>query len=366
MKRLRNLNMTRDYAEDLRLFRSRQSRAGLVVLAMVYLFLPVVVNDDFWLGVLNAAGIAAVGAVGLNLLTGYTGQISLGHAFFLGCGAYTVVYVGGTRDLPVYVWLPAAAVVGGLIGGLVGPFALRLRGNYLAVVSLGLVFLGLHVFDNWESVTGGNQGASVAAAMDVGALDFRQLSLFGRDYDFHQSFFWFVWFVVAVVLLLAKNIVRSRPGRAMQAIRDRDVAAEVIGVSLARYKIGAFVLSSALAAMAGALFGVYQQFVEPDSSFGLTVSIQYVAMIIVGGVGTLFGSVLGAIFVGAVPRLVGEYSASIPFVDEAGSGSGLTVFQLNQIIFGVLIILFLIFEPRGLAAVWLRVKAYFRAWPFSY
>jgi branched-chain amino acid transport system permease protein len=152
----------------------------------------------------------------------------------------------------------------------------------------------------------------------------------------------------------------------MQAVRDRDVAAEVIGVSLARYKIGAFVLSSALAAMAGALFGVYQQYVEPDSSFGLTVSIQYVAMIIVGGIGTLFGSVLGAVFVGAVPKLVSEYSGSIPFVDEAGTGTGLTVFQLNQVIFGVLIITFLIFEPRGLAAVWLRVKAYFRAWPFSY
>ena len=363
---LRNLNMTRDYAEDLRLFRSRQSRAGLVLLALVYVLLPTRVDDVFWMDVLNFAGIAAVGAVGLNLLTGYTGQISLGHAFFLGCGAYTAVYVGGTRDLPLYVWLPAAAVVGGLIGGLVGPFALRLRGNYLAVVSLGLVFLGLHVFDNWESVTGGNQGASVTAALEVGPLDFRGLSVFGRDYDFQHSFFWLVWFVVGVVLVLAKNIVRSRPGRAMQAVRDRDVAAEVIGVSLARYKIGAFVLSSALAAMAGALFGVYQQYVEPDSSFGLTVSIQYVAMIIVGGIGTLFGSVLGAVFVGAVPKLVSEYSGSIPFVDEAGTGTGLTVFQLNQVIFGVLIITFLIFEPRGLAAVWLRLKAYLKSWPFSY
>jgi branched-chain amino acid transport system permease protein len=365
VRRLRNLNMTRDYAEDLRLFRSRQSRAGLVVLALAWVFLPVVVNDDFWLSVLDYAGIAAIGAVGLNLLTGYTGQVSLGHAFFIACGSYTAVYIGAQQGLPLPVWLAVAAAVGGLIGGVVGPFALRLRGNYLAVISLGLVFLGQHVFENWESVTGGPGGTAVTAPMKLGSLDLTALSLFGRDFTRNQGFFWLTWLLVAVALVLAKNIVRSRPGRAMQAVRDRDVAAEVIGVSLARYKVGAFVLSSALAAVAGGLFGAYQQFVQPDG-FSLFLSIQYIAMIIVGGVGTLFGAVLGAVFVGAVPQLVSKYSGSIPFVDESGSGAGLTVFQLNQVIFGVLIVLFLVIEPRGLAAVWLRLKAYFRAWPFSY
>ncbi|MDQ3757155.1 MAG: branched-chain amino acid ABC transporter permease [Actinomycetota bacterium] len=362
---MRNHRLTRDYAEDLRLFRTRQSQAGLVALLALWLFLPLVVDDDFWLSVLNYAGIAAVGAIGLNLLTGFTGQVSLGHAFFIACGSYTAVFLGAQKGQPLLVWLAVAAVVGGVIGGIVGPFALRLRGNYLAVISLGLVFLGQHAFENWESVTGGPGGTPVAAPLEIGPLDFGALDLFGADYTRNQSFFWLTWAIVILMLMVAKNIVRTRPGRAMQAVRDRDVAAEVIGVSLARYKVGAFVLSSAMAAVGGALFGAYQQFVQPDS-FGLFLSIQFIAMIIVGGIGTLFGSVLGAVFVGAVPQLVSKYSGSIPFVDEGGGGEGLSVFQLNQVIFGVLIVVFLVLEPRGLAAVWLRVKAYFRAWPFSY
>ncbi len=363
--RLRNLNMTREYADDLKLFRTRQSKAAYLGLAALAVLFPVLVTDDFWLSVLVYSGIYALGAIGLNLLSGYTGQVSLGHAFFMACGAYTALLLGTKQELPLLVWLPAAAIVGGLVGAVVGPFALRLRGNYLAVISLGLVFLGRHVFENWESLTGGPGGTSFAGSVSIGPLDFNGLELAGRTYTRNQSFFWLTWALVAVALVLAKNIVRSRPGRAMQAVRDRDVAAQVIGVSLGRYKVGAFVVSSALAAVAGALFGAYQQFIAPDS-FDLFLSIQFVFMIIVGGIGTLFGSVIGALFAAAIPAVVSEYSAGIPFIEQQAGGGGVTVFQLNRILFGVLIIFFLVIEPRGLAAVWLRVKAYFRAWPFSY
>ncbi|MDQ1439144.1 MAG: branched-chain amino acid transport system permease protein [Acidimicrobiaceae bacterium] len=367
MPRLRNLNMTLRYEDDLKLFKSRQSRLAMVALAVVAIALPLSITDDFWLSVLNYAGITAVGAIGLNLLTGYTGQVSLGHAFFLGVGAYSAVFFGGTHQWPLPLWLLACAVMGGLIGAVVGPFALRLRGNYLAVVSLGLVFLGIHVFTNWDSVTGGPGGTSVAAPLKLGPINFGKLEVGNYAYTRNQGFFLLVWAIVAISALFAKNIVRTRPGRAMQAVRDRDVAAEVIGVSLARYKVGAFVISSALAAVAGGLFGAYQQFVTPES-WNLFLSIQYIAIIIVGGVGTIFGSILGAMFIGAAPQIVDKFSGSIPLVSRSPGGSGfhLTVFQLNQVIFGVLIVLFLVLEPRGLAAVWLRLKAYFRAWPFSY
>lgn len=366
--RLRNLNMTLDYKDDLRLFKSRWTRAGVLFLLVFMFVFPLSYTNDFWLHVLNAAGIVAIGAIGLNLLTGFAGQVSLGHAFFVGVGAYCAVYFGGDKGWPLPLWLLAALVVGGVIGGVVGPFALRLRGNYLAVVSLALVFLGIHIFKNWESVTGGPGGTAVTPPLTLGPLDFTKLELFGQTYTRDQSFFVLVWPLVAVVALLAKNIVRTRPGRAMQAVRDRDVAAEVIGVSLARYKIGAFVLSSALASMAGALFGAFQQFVTPENSFNLEISIIYIAVIIVGGVGTIFGSILGAIFVGGVPEIISRYSDSIPFVSSSAGGDGftLTVFQLNRIIFGILIVLFLVLEPHGMAAVWLRIKAYFKAWPFSY
>jgi branched-chain amino acid transport system permease protein len=359
-------NMTRRYEDELRLFRTRSAKVGLALMIAGFVLLPQIVTDDFWLSILNYGGIAAIGAIGLNLLTGYTGQVSLGHAFFLGCGAYFAAQVGGELNLPLPLWLLGAAVFGGLLGAVVGPFALRLRGNYLAIVTLGLVFLGEHIFRNADSITGGNSGTSVNAPTNIGLFEIQDASILGTAWSPNQAWFWVIWGLVAIVALLAKNIVRTRPGRAIQAVRDRDVAAEVIGVRLGSYKVGAFALSSALAAMAGALYGSYQQFVSPEE-WSLFLSIQYIAIIIVGGVGTIFGSILGALFLGGLPALIEKYSGSIPGVQTSAGDSGfISVFSFNQAIFGLLIVAFLVFEPRGLAAIWLRVKAYFKAWPFSY
>ena len=359
-------NMTRRYEDELRLFRSRSAKVGLALMLIVFIALPQVVTDDFPLSILNYAGIAAIGAIGLNLLTGYTGQVSLGHAFFLGCGAYVAAQAGGELNLPLPLWLLAAAAFGGLVGALIGPFALRLRGNYLAIVTLGLVFLGEHLFRNLRGITGGSSGTSVDAPTHAGFCNVQECEVLGTLWSANQAWFWVIWALVALVALLAKNIVRTRPGRALQAVRDRDVAAEVIGVRLGTYKVGAFALSSALAAMGGALFGAYQQFVSPEE-WSLFLSIQYIAIIIIGGVGTIFGSILGALFLGGLPRIIERYSESIPGVQASASDSGfISVSAFNQAIFGLLIIAFLIFEPRGLAAIWLRIKAYFKAWPFSY
>jgi branched-chain amino acid transport system permease protein len=363
--RLRNRRISVRYEDELRLFRSRQMLVGLGGLAVLFLIAPFYLSD-FWLSVLGYAGIAAIGAIGLNLLTGYTGQVSLGHAAFLGLGAYATGYFGTDLGLPLPLWLAAAAICGGLLGGLIGPLALRLRGLYLVIITLGLVFLAEHVFRNWTDLTGGATGRPTDAPASLGIVDFNELSILGTDFTREQSYFWLIWGLVGICALLAKNIVRTRPGRAMQAIRDRDIAAEVIGVSLTRYKVGAFVVSSALAAMAGALFAAFQQYVSP-TEWSLLLSIQYLAIIIVGGLGTIFGAILGALFVGSLPRVIEEFSDSIPGVATTAGGDGvITVFALNQVIFGLLIIVFLILEPRGLAAMWLRIKAYFQGWPFSY
>jgi branched-chain amino acid transport system permease protein len=359
-------NLVQDYRQDLRLFGTPTARVGLVVMLLVLVMLPMVIQDDFWLSVLIYVGITAVGAIGLNLLTGYCGQISLGHSFFIGAGAYITGWLGGDLGLPLVLWLPLAAVTGGLLGAVVGPFALRLRGHYLAIVTLGLVFIGEHLWRNLKGLTGGNSGTSVNAGISLGPVDFNRLTLAGEVYSRNQGFFWLVWALVAVIALLAKNLVRTRPGRALQAVRDRDQAAEVIGVRAGRYKIGAFVVSSAIASVAGALFGAYQQFVSPDE-WNLLLSIQYIAIVIVGGLGTVFGSILGAIFVGALPALIDRFADAIPGVQTSVGGEGfISVFALNQAIFGILIVLFLVFEPRGLAGIWLRIKAYFKSWPFSY
>ena len=247
--------LTRRYEDELRLFRSPWQKGGLVALVLLWALTPYLMTDDFWLSVLDYAGIAAIGAIGLNLLTGYAGQVSLGHAAFIGLGAYTAGYLGSEHDLPFLVWLPGAALMGAFIGAVIGPFALRLRGNYLAIVTLGLVFLADHVFRNMRDVTGGNSGRSVEATAAIGPVDFADLSFGGENFSLNQGYFWLIWGLVGIVALLAKNIVRTRPGRALQAVRDRDVAAEVIGVSLGRTKVWAFAISSALAAMAGSLLG---------------------------------------------------------------------------------------------------------------
>jgi branched-chain amino acid transport system permease protein len=361
------------YADDLRLFRrSRWLQGGVVALVVLYLVAPAMLSE-FQLDVGNRVAIVAIGAIGLNLLTGYTGQVSLGHAFFVGVGAYLCAWAGTTHGLPLLVWLPLAAVAGGVLGGIIGPFALRLRGHYLAIVTLGLLFVGDYAFKNWRSVTGGTAGISVTSPVKLGPLDFTDLHVGSTVYTRNQSLFFLLWGVLAVVLLLARNLVRTRPGRAMQAVRDRDVAAEVIGVDIRRYKVGAFAISSLLAALAGGLYAVVQQHISPDDfggSFGLFLSIQFIAVIIVGGIGTLYGSVLGALVVGALPRLIENLGTNVdlPFVsgDKGGSTGYLSIFSLNQMLFGVLIVAFLLFEPRGLAALWQRIKHYVQQWPFSY
>jgi branched-chain amino acid transport system permease protein len=368
LPRLANREMARSQADAVRLFPTRWSRNLTLAAVVGVAACPLVVSSDFWLSVLLFVGATAIGALGLNLLTGFTGQVSLGHAFFLGLGAYTACYLGNPSDgqpagrgLPLLVWLPAAAVVPALVGLAVGPAALRLRGNYLAIVSLGLLFLGAHVFKEWESVTGGSNGTPVLPPLSLGPVDFGGLGGLSRD----QSLYVLVWGLVGVAALACKNLVRSRPGRAMQAVRDREVAAEVIGVSLARYKLGAFAISSGLAGVSGALYAVVLTYIEPGT-WSLPLSIQFVAMVIVGGIGTTVGGILGALFIGALPEVVKHYSARIPFVAQTATEKGLSLPQLNQILFGVSIVLFLVLEPRGLAALWLRARAYLAAWPFSY
>ena len=363
-------SLVRRTQDRLHLTSSWSQRVFLVVLALVWVATPSYLSD-YWLDVLARCGLAAIGAIGLNLLTGYTGQISLGHAFFIGVGAYVAAWFGVQQQMPLLVWLPLCAIIGGFIGGVIGPFALRLRGNYLAIVTVGLLYIGNLIFNNWDSLTGGHAGTATAAPVSIGPLDFADLHLFGQVWSRRQGLFWLVWLLVALAALLAKNLVRTRPGRAMQAVRDQDVAAEVVGVNVALYKVGAFAVSSAFAAVAGGLFGVVQQFVNPSDfggAPGLLLSITYVAMIIVGGMGTIGGSVVGALVVVGLPNVIQQINQSIaiPFVKSSPTATDgvITVFQLNQLLFGVLIILFLLFESRGLAAVWQRAKRYVVSWPF--
>jgi branched-chain amino acid transport system permease protein len=326
---------------------------GLVVLVAVYAAAPFVLSE-FWLSVLDYAGIAGVGALGLNLLTGSTGQVSLGHAAFVGVGAYAGAVLGGDAGLPLPVWLLGAALAGAVVGGVVGPFVLRLGAGYLVLGTLGLVFLGEHVYTNWDGVTGGPFGREVVATASLG-IDFDNISVAGRDLSRAAGWFWLVWGIVALCALCVANLLRSRPGRALQAVRDGELAARVIGVDADRSKAHAFVIASALAAVAGSLLGAFQGHIAP-SEWSISLSIEYLAMIIVGGLGRVSGAVVGALFITILPRVIERYSDAIPGLVTSASQKGIvTVFALNQMLFGLLIVGFLVFEPRGLVMLWTRI-----------
>jgi branched-chain amino acid transport system permease protein len=318
--------------------------AGLaVLLVLVGLRLPA---DLALLGA--TAAVAAVGAIGLNLVTGWAGQVSLGHAFFLGVGAFTAAVVNGDPD-----------------GRLVG-FGLPMCGLYLAFVTLGLVFIGEHILREARPLTGGQGVGRPAPEPEIFGLDLgSDGEIFGVFLEAEQKFYFFGLVILFLMALLAKNLVRSRIGRAFAAIRDRDVAADIIGVSLTRYKMIAFAISSFYAGVAGALIWMFIGFINPVS-FNLLLSIKYVAMVLIGGVATISGSIMGAAFITFLPRIVDKLAGFLPFISEAPTGGFLTKFQIEEMLFGLLIVIFLIVEPLGLYGLWVRIRNYFKAWPFSY
>lgn len=345
---------------------AKRIRTGVLLIVLVLLPFRLTHELTFQLA---TTFVVAIGVIGLNLVTGYAGQVSLGHAFFIGLGAYTAAVLNGPKDAQVLgyemnmlVWLPASGLVAAIAGLIVSPLAFRLKGLYLAIVTLGLVFIGEHIFREAESITGGSGVGRPAAVPEAFGFAFDQPP-FGLTRN--QGLYYMGLIFLVLMAVLARNLARSGVGRAFAAIRDRDIAADVMGVSLPKYKALAFTVSSFYAGIAGGLFFTLTGFVEPGS-FNLLLSIQYIAMVLIGGVATISGSIMGAAFITLLPRFVQTLPRFLPFIaSEAGRGV-LSVPQLEQILYGLLIVVFVIFEPRGLYGLWVRVRNYWKAWPFSY
>lgn len=340
-----------------RLFDTWPKRILAIAFIVLIFAIPLNVADSYVLTVLTTAAVAAIAATGLNLLTGYAGQISLGHAFFVGAGAFCGQVLGGQLGLPFLLWLPLSALFAGALGALVAPFALRLRGPYLAIVSLGLVFIGIYAARNLPALTGGLNGTVVTAPVSIGPLDFTALQIGPFLLNRAQGMFILCWLILALVLLATANIVRTRSGRAMQAMRDHDLAAEVLGVRRLPTMMNAFIVSSALGGLSGGLLGVQLQYIRPEN-FGLDLSIQYVAIIVIGGLASIWGPVLGALFIGLVPVVAIWLSDYLPFISKPGEQSGISVSGFGLIVYGVLIVVFLLFRRGGLISffTWSRVR----------
>jgi branched-chain amino acid transport system permease protein len=340
--------------------------ALLLVLVVVLLILPLYV-DEFWLSTGFAVCGAIVGALGLNLLVGTTGQLSLAHAFFLAVGATTYSFVSGSPGgfankhgglgWPPLIGMIAGVVLAGAAGLLFSPIAARLRGIYLGVASLGLVFVGQHLLNTWTTVTGGFNGRTTP-----------QFSLFGFSFGDDHPFLavlgvpfgsaerlWYLGLVLALgAYLFARNLVRSRPGRALQTLRDSEVAAAVMGVNVQGYKARAFFVSSLYAGLSGVLYALSIGSIAPES-FGLDVSVQYLAMIVLGGLGSMGGAVLGAVVVSALPLVFQQYADSLPLVSAPGEG-GVSAGLAARFLYGAFVVLIVLFEPAGLAGLARRFR----------
>ncbi|MBE3009479.1 branched-chain amino acid ABC transporter permease [Microbispora sp. NEAU-D428] len=311
--------------------------------------------EGFWLQAGLFAMSAAIGAIGINLLTGATGQLSLGHAFFLAVGAYSYVSLSSDLGLPTPLAAVAAVIVAGVSGGLFSPIAGRLKGAYLGIATLALIFAGQHILFNAEPVTGGFNGRPVPPMELFGFVfaDTPELVVLNVPFGSLERLWFLGIALLAGAAMFARGVLRGRPGLAMNTIRDHEIAAGVMGVPVARYRAGVFVLSSMYGGLAGVLVALVFQQVVPDY-FGMLLSLDYLAMIVIGGLGSVAGAVTGAAFVSLLPQLLTRYSDALPLVAEPGSG-GVSPAEAARILYGAAVVAVVLFLPGGLVGLATRL-----------
>lgn len=344
------------YAGDFALYPLPIARWSVIGFALLFFIIVPLFVDSYYITMLNLVGIAIVGALGLNILLGLTGQISIGHAAFMSVGAYTAANLATRFDLPFYITLPAGGLMAAAIGIIVGFPSVRIKGLYLAISTLAAQFIIDWFIIHTPAISGG-----ASASIQV-----PRPWIFGEQLDTQVELYLFILSVVTIAIVASLNIARSRIGRAFVAIRDQDIAAEIIGINVHRYKLTAFAISSFYAGVAGVLYTYYSG-VANNEFFPLLISIDYLAMVIIGGMGSVLGAIFGATFVTLLPIVIDLVMSSIgPYLmGDTSALSGLKS-HLRLVVFGGLIMFFLVVEPEGLNRLWLNIRNYFRVWPFSY
>lgn len=356
------MDMKREYYEDIELFESNTilywSITFLVFLFMLPIFLP-----NYFIYLLCIVLVHVILAVGLNILVGNTGQISLGHAGFFAIGAYGTTLLMTQLHVPFFIALPLSAFIAAFFGFILGLPSLRLEGPYLAIATLGFGLAIMHIIGRWD-VFGGRVGLETPP-LDIGLPQFGVSLVLESD----VSKYYLILILTVMLVIFAKNIIKTRVGRAFVAIRDSDIAAEVIGVNLPIYKTLAFATSAFYAGIAGGLFGFVLGYFDPFT-FNLILSIIFLVMVVVGGLGSIMGSIAGATLITYLQYdllknisetpLIGDYLVS--FSNRFFHPSGLE--NLNNIILGAIMVCIVVFEPLGIYGIWLRVKKFWKTWPF--
>ena len=338
------------YAADMSLFRTLQARNTALMLVLFALLLPLaapapVINQVIIIGIFSIA------AIGLNVLVGFTGQISLGHSAFFGFGAFASAYFSTTQGIPVMLSIPLAGMATMAVGLLFGLPAARLKGLYLAIATLASQFILEDFFSRAEWFTGGVYGALA-----------NRPELFGHTLSTDFSYYYLVLFWLIVSALAVSNLMRTREGRAFIAVRDHYLSAEMMGINLTRYRVLSFGVSSFFAGLGGALFGHFLQFVSIEG-FTIFLSIQFLAMIIIGGLGSVAGSILGAAFILLLPLGTEAFASNLAEVFPAMRQGVAFVKEMSV---GAAIMLFPIFEPEGLIHRWRLIRASWKLFPFSH
>ena len=336
-----------DYVQDMALLQTRVEKVAAVAAGGALLLFPLIASP-FQLDIACQVFWACIGALSLMLLTGYAGQVSLGHAGLVAAGAFTAGILYRELAAPIWITVPAAGGTGALLGLVFGLPSLRLRGLYLAVSTLALHFVVVYLGGEYES----RRGFSTGIVIDPPSIG-------GVVIAGNRTWYFIFLAASALVLGLCLNLLRSKTGRSWRAVRAHETVAGAFGIDVARAKLQAFVVSSAITAVAGALFAHWRGFVSVEA-FSLFLSIQFVAMIIIGGMGSLLGAILGAIFVTLFPYAIEAVVRALP---KGGDPS--LIFSANQAAFGLVMILFLVFEPLGLVGIFRRVQNYFLLWPFK-
>ncbi|XUM22195.1 branched-chain amino acid ABC transporter permease [Bradyrhizobium oligotrophicum S58] len=342
------------YAADTTIFPTRTSRNFAIAGVILLCFAPQVFSE-YWLSVSIQIGIFAIAALGLNILVGFTGQISIGQAGFFLLGAFTSAYINNAYAIPVFFAIPLAGVITAVVGLIFGLPAARLKGLYLVIATLAAQYILLDFFSRAEWFSGGSVPASA-----------NPFSIFGYTLRGDRQYFYVVLAYVLVCYLLVTNLMRTRDGRALIAIRDHYLSAEIMGINLTKYRTLSFGLAAFFAGIAGALYAHYQLVISQEG-FGIERSILFLAMIIIGGTGSIMGTLMGTAFVVLLPESMEWLSHHLKggAIDKALALNNNITF-LREIAIGLIIIAFLMFEPDGLAHRWRQIKTYWKLYPFSH
>jgi branched-chain amino acid transport system permease protein len=342
------------YGADTTIFPTAASRNAAILGVIVLCFAPTVMSQ-YWLSILIQIGISAIAALGLNVLVGFTGQISIGHAAFFGFGAFTSAYLSNKLPIPVFFAIPLAGLITALVGLVFGLPAARLKGLYLAIATLAAQYILLDFFGRAEWFTGGSVPALAGP-----------FSIFGYIVRGDRNYFYVVLAYMVVSFLLVTNLARTRDGRALIAVRDHYLSAEIMGINLTKYRTLSFGIAAFFAGVGGALYAHYNQVVS-NEGFGIDRSIIFLAMIIIGGLGSVMGTLMGAAFMVLLPESMEWLSAMLrgSTIDQLLALKNNIAF-LREVAIGLIVVIFLMFEPDGLAHRWRQIKAYWKLYPFSH